>query len=423
MEHEFNGVEIGKWRLGRRIGSGGLGDVFLACRIDNVVDQIAALKIQRDAHSPSDEAVVLRSLHHPNIVQLLDEGLTPDGSPFLVMEYFDGIAVTDYADEHGLSIRERLRMFLQACKAIAYLHQRPMAHLDLKPGNILVNREGAVKIIDFGNARQLESRGSGPPEAFSGPYASPEQIHGNLPTGQSADVYALGAVLYELLCGHAPFNPFLASSELHRQICDELPRPPSNAALAVKVRQIGGGKYFRLEPDRIARMRGFRKVAELRSALSGDIDRVCLFALRKNPARRYKAAVYFQRDIEMILDGKSPPSAKSGDPMFAALQKVRKWQAELAIAAAILGISLSGFITSREYTAASLSGRPQVRQYERVVEAALASMKGELRAKLVAETQHDGSLAVLDSAIKALDQYPKIVSRTDAPATDPEGHQ
>jgi len=135
--------------------------------------------------------------------------------------------------------------------------------LDLKPGNILVNRDGTVKVIDFGGARRLRDRHNDEPTvAFSGPYASPEQIQFGSRLGFPADIYALGTVLYELLCGHEPFDPLLTPAELERQICEESPRAPSSAIFQSKLKRSDSGTNFRLEPETIARMRGGCRLSE-----------------------------------------------------------------------------------------------------------------------------------------------------------------
>ena len=156
-----------------------MGDVFLAHRTDGEVQQTRAVKVLREVYQDGqpDEADTLGALDHPNIARCFDAGLTGDGHRYLVMEYVDGLPITDYADQQALSIHDRLELFMGACAAVEYSHQRLVLHLDLKPGNILVNRSGAVKVVDFGIARRLESRARSRPDgAFSGPYASPELL-------------------------------------------------------------------------------------------------------------------------------------------------------------------------------------------------------------------------------------------------------
>src|ERR1035441_7360925 len=215
------GEVLGVWRLEERIGSGGMGDVYLARRIDGEVKQRSAIKVLRAASVDNalNEAATLRQFDHPNIARCSDSAVTGDGHGYLVMEYVEGLPITDDADQRGLSIHRRVELFLQACAAIEYSHHHLVAHLDLKPGNILVNRDGVVKAIDFGVARQLRRGDKNDiAVAFSGPYASPEQVQAGRRVGFSADIYALGAVLYELLCGHEPFDPLLVTAPLEGQL-------------------------------------------------------------------------------------------------------------------------------------------------------------------------------------------------------------
>ena len=423
MDSDYIDKIVGRWRLRRHLGSGGLGDVYLAERIDGIVNQSGALKILRRADFSPAEVDILRSFRHPNIAMHLDDGVTEDGRSYLVMEYVDGLAITDYADQMGLSIDERLALFLQVCRAIEHLHTHLVAHLDLKPENILVTAKGQVNVVDFENARQLADRNTECPMSFSGPYASPELAAGDPKTSQPADIYALGAVLYELLCGHEPFNPFLGAGELERQISEEMPRPPSERVNQTKLKYNESGKYSRIEPDRIAEMRRLRQASDLRNALSGNLDRVSLFALRKDPSRRYKAVAHFARDIGMLLDGKTPPIAKSGDPMFAALQTARRRQFELLGATAILGASLS-FLALFDATKNAGSASRQLKsQCDRASQNVLAAMRSDLRSKLAADGRYRQSLATLDAALRTVGQLPAAKTEWDRLDESRELHQ
>ena len=188
MENGRIGERLGVWRLDELIGSGGMGDVYLAHRT-KLIRQRAAVKVLRSIHedNSADEADTLRPLCHPHIARYLGDGWTNDGHRYLAVEFVEGNPITDYADQKGLSIHERLRLFVQACEAVEYAHKRGVIHLDLKPGNILVNKDAAIKIIDFGVARRLDRRGLvGSSRAFSGAYASPEQIQTDLATLKTA---------------------------------------------------------------------------------------------------------------------------------------------------------------------------------------------------------------------------------------------
>ena len=174
------------------------------------------------------ERQILARLQHPHIARLLDGGVTTDGHPYFAMEYIEGVPITQYADDHRLSITERLRLFKAVCKAVQYAHQNLVVHRDLKPSNILVTPQGEVKLLDFGIAKLLEEEEveihtrTGL-RVMTPEYASPEQVRGG-PVTTAADVYALGVVLYELLTGHRPYQiKALTPSEVERVICETEP--------------------------------------------------------------------------------------------------------------------------------------------------------------------------------------------------------
>ena len=205
---------FGPYRIVRRLGEGGMGVVYLAERND--LGAIAAIKILRDASlSPArrerfaSEQRLLAQLSHPFIARLLDADTLADGTPWFVMEYVDGLTLTEYCRVHATSLTERLRLFRDVCEAVQHAHQHLVVHRDLKPSNILVKSDGTVKLLDFGIAKQLESldgRGDQTRTALrlmTPAYAAPEQIRGGR-IGIYTDVYALGVVLYELITGRLP---------------------------------------------------------------------------------------------------------------------------------------------------------------------------------------------------------------------------
>jgi serine/threonine protein kinase len=400
---ERTGKILGVWRLGRLLGSGGMGDVYLAKRNDGVVEQTAAVKVLRAPFRADvpDEAWTLERLNHPNIARYFDSGVTPDGHRYVVMEYVAGRPITDYADQKGLSIHRRLDLFLEVCAAIEHSHHQLVVHLDLKPGNILVDKDRTVKVIDFGIARRIEGREeAAAPGAFSGPYASPEQIQEGGRVGFAADIYALGAVLYELLCGHAPFDPLLATAELERQIAEDTPPPPSVALNRSKLRVSDDGRHYRLEADAIAKMRGGCRLTEARKLIAGDLDRICLFALRKEPARRYKWVANLRSDLEAVLEGRVPAIAKSGDPMYTVLRAARRKPLNvLGTVAAITAVTTAVmfFLTFSAGIEASLQS---TRQFERVAAPSLDELRGQLRPRLAGAASSSASLEVLDAVVR-----------------------
>ncbi|MGZ6030006.1 MAG: serine/threonine-protein kinase, partial [Myxococcaceae bacterium] len=215
---EHAGAMVGPYRLIRPLGAGGMGQVWLAERVDGTIQRQVALKLPRTSWAPgmaerlNQERDALAALEHPNIARLYDAGMTETGRPYIAMEYVDGVPIDAYAAAHALSPRERLSLFLQVAAAVSYAHARLVVHRDLKPTNILVSGSGSVRLLDFGAAKLLREDGPGDSEltreigpALSPDYASPEQIRGERVT-VAADVYSLGVVLFELLTGQRPYR-------------------------------------------------------------------------------------------------------------------------------------------------------------------------------------------------------------------------
>jgi eukaryotic-like serine/threonine-protein kinase len=302
------GDRIGPYRVLRTLGSGGMGDVYLAERADPEFEQQVAIKVVHGGvlavgmHSRLKlERQILAQLDHPNIAHLLDGGALPDGSAYIVMEYIDGIAIDAFCDSNRLDITARLKLFQTVCAAVHYAHQNLIVHRDLKPSNILVTATGVPKLLDFGIAKLLDDRQAARHalaltqadiRIMTPDHASPEQVRGQVITTAS-DVYVLGVLLYKLLCGSAPF--FIASmrlSEIERAICERDPLPPSHAL----------GADGSSEAQSIAEGRN-TSASRLRRTLSGDLDNIVLMAMRKEPDRRYASAQQLSSDIQRHLDG------------------------------------------------------------------------------------------------------------------------
>ncbi len=277
--------EFGPYRLGRMLGEGGMGVVYLAERAD--LGSLVAIKILRDAWlSPArrerflSEQRTLAQLNHPSIARLYDADTLPDGTPWFVMEYVDGLPLTEYWGKRESTIAERLRSFRAVCEAVQHAHEHAIIHRDLKPSNILVTAEGTVKLLDFGIAKQLDSEDKSVDQTLTGlrlmtpAYAAPEQIRGG-PLGVYTDVYALGVILYELLAGRPPFD-FSGTS-------------PTEAAAIITDRQ----------PERPS---AFAKRSEGKTAWA-DLDVLCLTAMHKDPERRYRSIEALIRDIDHFLNG------------------------------------------------------------------------------------------------------------------------
>ena len=275
--------QFGPWRALRRIGAGGMGEVWLAERSDGEFEQRAAVK-QLAWPTPGllqrfrQERQILARLQHPDIAHLIDGGVDGRGAPYLVMEYVEGVPITQYVREHSLDLRARLRLFLRICGAVQYAHQNLVVHRDLKPSNILVGADGALKLLDFGIAKVLATTDDAAQtqtaaRLLTPDYAAPEQFSGGAIT-TTTDVYALGVVLYELLVDARP--PRRAVSAATKDL--QAPPPPSAAG-----ERTGGVAW--------------------RRALRGDLDRIALTALAAEPQRRYPSAEALAADVQRYLDG------------------------------------------------------------------------------------------------------------------------
>ncbi|HEX5133243.1 MAG TPA: tetratricopeptide repeat protein [Candidatus Krumholzibacteria bacterium] len=279
------GQRVGPYRIRRTLGMGGMGVVYLAERDDAQFQQSVALKLVRAVHTDPVslqrfviERQILADLDHPNLARLLDGGVTGDGSPYIVMEYVDGVPITDYCDTRGHGIEERLRLFLAVCDVVDFAHSNLIVHRDLKPSNILVTPDGTIKLLDFGVAKLLDPDRVGEltltrPDSspLTPEYASPEQMLGR-PVTTASDVYSLGVLLYTLLAGRKPYvlEPGMSAAQWEGTVCEEMPSAPSAVATdAVRARR-----------------------------LRGDLDSIVLMALRKEPERRYPSARELARDID-----------------------------------------------------------------------------------------------------------------------------
>lgn len=334
------GETIGKYQIVGELGSGGMGSVFLARRVDGAFEQTVALKlIKRGMDSDaivkrfSNERQILASLDHPNIAHLIDGGTTADGQPYFVMEYVSGEPIVDYALSQGLGLSERLDLFRQVCAAVSYAHQNLVIHRDLKPSNILVNTSGVPKLLDFGIAKVLRSAGSGETATrhfvFTPEYASPEQIRGeNLTT--ATDIYSLGVILYELLTGGRPFSYDGKSfGQIIMTATEAEPVKPSDKKLGPLL----ADHEKPCEPAFAA------------SRLRGDLDNIVLKALRQEPERRYSSVDQFSEDIRRHLRG-LPVQARQNTWGYRTRSFVRRNPLLAGSTAAAILILLAGIIAT-----------------------------------------------------------------------------
>ncbi len=340
----MEGQRLGPYRIERRLGTGGMGDVYLAERADDEYQQRVAIKLVRaglysaQVHSRLRmERQILARLEHPNIARLLDGGRTQDGTPYLVMEYIDGEPIDSYCDRRRLGLAARIALVRTICTAVHYAHQNLIVHRDLKPNNILITPDGVPKLLDFGIAKLLDTRQSLHTLAvthmdyrvMTPAHASPEQVRGDVITTAS-DIYVLGVLLYELLTGRRPFQ--LVGSritDLERIICEQEPLAPS--AMVEKTIQEA--------PELANDCAACRSTtpARLGRELAGDLDNIILMAMRKDASRRYRSAEQLAADLERHANGQ--PVTATRDTW---IYRTRKFVGRhaIAVAAASLGVAL-----------------------------------------------------------------------------------
>jgi eukaryotic-like serine/threonine-protein kinase len=310
------GNRVGVYLILEQIGEGGMGEVYRAVRADGQYDKEVAVKLVRYGLDSAallerfrHERQVLASLDHPNIARLFDGGTTEDGIPYLVMELIEGTPIDQYCDNHKLSITQRLRLFMQVCSAVQYAHQRLVIHRDIKPGNILVTKEGVPKLLDFGIAKILDPAVTANAtliNPMTPEYASPEQIRGE-PITTATDVYSLGVVLYQLLTGRSPYpSKTGAPHEFARAICDSEPERPSTVVMRPVSKTAVESANVVVEQLSAVRE---GTTAKLRRRLSGDLDTIVRRSMHKEPSRRYPSVEQFSEDIRRHLEG-LPVSAR-----------------------------------------------------------------------------------------------------------------
>lgn len=328
------GRRLGPWRVESLLARGGMGEVYLARRADGQFDSRVALKCMRGVfEAPTllprfeNERRILSSLDHPNLARIIDGGISDDGLPYFVMEYVDGEPLDVYCRRLELAVPQRLSLFMSLCRVVEYVHQKGVVHRDLKFSNILVTREGLLKLVDFGIAKRLQVEGAELAtqtatalRPLTLAFASPEQVAG-LPTTPASDIYSLGVVLYRLLAGAGPYRHVDPHNgyALAKAICEQEPEPPSRAATGLAGR--------------------------LRTQLRGDLDAVVLRALRKHPAHRYASADSLAEDLARHLQCR-PVQARHGDWTYRASRFMQRHRglvtaAAVATLAAALGLGFS----------------------------------------------------------------------------------
>jgi tetratricopeptide (TPR) repeat protein len=390
LERDSVGVapqRVGAYDVLREIGSGGMSTVYLATRADDQYHKQVAVKLinrglARDTTLERflQERQILANLDHPHVARLLDGGAAPDGRPYLILEYVEGEAISSYCESNHLSIKERCRLLLKVCEAVAYAHQNLIIHRDLKPANILVTADGTPKLLDFGIAKLIDEQsmtrdpmtraaaGLMTPE-----YASPEQVRGQLVT-TATDVYSLGAILFELLTRQRA-QPIESTSptELVRVVCEREVLPPSRVA-----------------SERIPR----------------DLDNIVLKAMEKDPRRRYSSVEQFADDIRRHLDD-MPVLARGSSPLYRAGKFAsRHWVPILALLATVVSLAGGVVVAQRQAREADRLRLEAVRERDRA--------EGERRRaeEAATEAQRQRGMAQL-SATEAHEQRERAGKRFD----------
>ena len=387
-----SGDRVGPYLLLELLGSGGMGEVWLARRDDGALRRDVALKLplldsrRRDvALRFARERDILARLEHPHIARLYDAGVA-QGQPFLAMERVNGQHVTSYADACRLDVEGRIALFLQVLGAVQYAHANLVLHRDLKPSNILVTDDGQVRLLDFGVATLLEPEGPAldtpltraTGRALTPGYASPEQILGT-PLSTASDVYSLGVVLFELLTGGRPVQlPGSSGPELAAAILASTPLPPSEAVSEVA-----------------AQARG-TTAAKLRRRLAGDLDSIVLRALAKQQQARYASAEAFADDLRRSLD--LQPLQAQADSRWHRVQRFvsrRRW---VVLGSAAVGSALVVSTTAAVVQARRAGMETQLAQTEARNARAVRDFLSEVLS--AADTQVPGSRPASERTVR-----------------------
>jgi len=338
-EPDFTAVDFGEYHILRRLGRGGMGNVFLAERSRAGYTQRVALKLLRpDLFHPlgaapgleerfARERQILARLEHPGIARLIDGGYGAGGQPYLAMEYVEGDSLSAFVQKRRLDIEARIELFIAVCDAVHYAHQHLVIHRDLKPSNIVIPESGEPKLLDFGIATLVEPEQEARPPGditgtrtglwFTPSYASPEQVRRERVTTLS-DVYSLGVLLYELLSGQRPYDiRELTPTGIERVVCGQIPERPSTRA-------------------------GSPTIAR---RLRGDLDTIVLKAIAKEPERRYRSAQDLAEDLRRHLDHE-PVSARPDSLGYRMRTFARRNRAAVTGAALVLAALLAGLVTT-----------------------------------------------------------------------------
>ena len=390
--------KVGPYRLIKKIGSGGMGVVYLAQRDDDLYHKQVAIKVLSTSLASNEgakrfyrERQILANLSHVHIAQFLDGGVTQQGIPYIVMEYVDGVSILQYCQLHQCTLTERLRLFLQVCCAVSYAHHNLIIHRDIKPENILIDANGTAKLLDFGIAKALEEHPhhlhdniteiNGWP--MTPQYASPEVLMGgNIST--SSDLYSLGMVLYELLVGRPPYiiSEFVLTNKLnvlrhqgitrpsYQPVVNEIPFPPKD--------------------------------------LQGDLDWIVLKSLSFDIHERYTSVEQFQADIERYFD-KRPIIARPPSRTYIFTKFVRRHTSWVVSGGMVLALCVSLAVLGINYIQDLKEERRLVKEQRDRANQATDFLIGLFQAASPYESQSH-SLKAQDLLDKGFSQFNEAIS-------------
>ena len=411
------GDVVDTYRLLEKIGSGGMGDVWLAERADGAITRRVALKLPHaasmDAHLAlrhSREREILSGLNHPNIARLFDVGTATVADatfPYLALEYVAGQSITHYCDAQKLDVFARLKLVQQLLAAMGAAHRNLVVHRDIKPNNILVDASGQVKLLDFGIAKPVGGVDDETNAAFDGTdkiatvddltqvagvaltpsYASPEQIMGTAITTQS-DLYSVGVVLYELLCGQRPNEVKWSGAGSVDATTLQKIKPISAVALTDMAAELR-----KTTPRRFSRW------------VSPDVDAILTKALRFDPHQRYASAESFSRDIDNLLQSRTV-EARTATPWYALRKFVtrNRWAVSAGGAALVALVAFAGVALVQRGIAVEQTAEAVAQSARAVAQTARAKAVTDFMAKLFEENNPENALGKQLSAIEMLDR-------------------
>ncbi len=410
---------IGRYKLLEELGQGGMGSVYMAQQTEPVRRKVA-LKVIKPGMDSREviarfqaERQALAMMDHPNIARVLDAGTTDEGRPYFVMELVRGIPITKFCDEKKLNLDDRLKLFIDICKAVQHAHQKAIIHRDLKPGNILVtlhDGEAVVKVIDFGVAKALnqelteETLFTQFSQMIGTPlYMSPEQVElSGLDVDTRSDIYSLGVVLYELLTGTTPIQreslAKLGVDAIREMIREQEPDRPSSRISTLEA-----------HCDSTVATRSLAKSKRTTVQLKTELDWIVLKALEKDRTRRYETANAFAADVQRYLDGDAveacPPSRT-----YRLLKMTRRHQAAFTTTAMVaiallMGIILSGWQAWEANKARNLATRrldlvQEQRRRERLAAVRYQELEYAADMKLASDAYSQGDVARLTELLE-----------------------